>query len=106
MAGGDKEQEVQEEETFKVFKTMTTAALLKAKLDTEQLQMLVETAEKAKVVSSACSILLSMQTVVLDFSMDLSQDIQRKAEIKAVKLEHKSASAKRAVSTIVHFRLI
>ena len=38
--------------------------------------------------------------------MDLSQDIQRMAAIKAVKLEHKSASAKRAVSTKFHSRLI
>ena len=33
--------------------------------------------------------------------MDLSQDIQRKAAIKAVKLEHKSASSKRAVSILI-----
>ena len=37
--------------------------------------------------------------------MDLSQDIQRKAAIKAVKLEHKSASAKRVVSTNFHYRI-
>ena len=104
MAGGDK---VQEEESFEVFKTKTNAELLKAKLDTEQLQLLIETTERAKVVSlvflnpffhskKCCSI----------FGMDLSQDIQRKAAIKAVKLEHKSASAKRSVSTKFHSRLI
>ena len=51
MAGGDK---VQEEESFEVFKTKTNAELLKAKLDTEQLQLLIETAEKAKVVLLVC----------------------------------------------------
>ena len=64
---GEKALEVQEEETYEVFKAKTTAALLKAKLDTEQLQMLIETAEKAKVVSSACSILLWMQKIVIFF---------------------------------------
>ena len=48
MAGGDK---VQEEESLEEFKTKTNAALLKAKLLTEQLRLLIETAEKAKVFS-------------------------------------------------------
>ena len=47
-AGGDKEQE---QETLEELKAKTNAALLKAKLDTGQLTLFIETAEKAKLVS-------------------------------------------------------